>query len=119
LLNSLDEPSLDEPSLEKNEGQTLAAARPRRQPDDVFDALLEVCDYDRTELTAPARGQLNTATRHLRTLPGGPPSADEIRLRARRYRQRWPGVELTATALTKHWPALSRPPVATPTQRYF
>ncbi len=54
------------------------------------------------------RGQLNTALKAIRAaafseglLEDGLP--EEIRLRAQAYRERWPQLTLTPTALAKHW----------------
>jgi len=74
-----------------------------RQPDPIFEALVE-CVYGRAytdvELTRSERGRVNEAVKQLREIGA---DADAVREKAALYRARWPGVELTPTALVKHW----------------
>lgn len=89
------------------EPQTLAA-RPR---DELFEAVAEACDIDWHDLTKSARGQLNRAVRELRAVDATPA---EVHRRAAEYLRRW-AVDLTPTALAKHWPRLGTPaPVTIP-----
>lgn len=76
-------------------------AAPRR--DELFETVAEVCSVDRETLTPSARGELNRATKELRGVGATP---DEVRGRAARYRVKFPGADLTPSALAKHWPKL-------------
>jgi len=75
-----------------------------RQRDLVFEALAEACDIDMAELTKPARGALNAATRELRLLDA---TAEDIHRRAGAYRAKMPDVAITPSALVKWWPTFS------------
>lgn len=86
--------------------------RPR---DELFDSLISVLELDTSELTTSARGPLNRALKDLRSVGATP---DEIRLRAGRWSEHFPGATLTGPALAKHWPMLARPsPTRTTTGR--
>ncbi len=74
--------------------------RKQRAPDALFDALAEACQIDPADLTPSARGALNRALKDLRAVGATP---DEIHRRAGQYRQMWPAVTLTPTALARHW----------------
>jgi hypothetical protein len=79
-----------------------SASRARR-PDPLFEALVESVygrSYTDVELTRSERGRVNEAVKQLREIGA---DADAVREKARIYRARWPGVELTPTALVKHW----------------
>jgi Helix-turn-helix domain len=86
-----------EPSLQPLRAET---ARPR---DELFEALAEVEHASLTDLTRSARGNLNAATKQLREIGA---TAEDVTVRADRYRRLHPTWELTAQALVKHWPSL-------------
>lgn len=82
-----------------------AAAR-KRERDDLFETLVEVCygvPHDQVQLTRSERGRVNAALKELRAVGA---TADEVRKRAEAYRRRWPGVDLTPTALAANWAKL-------------
>lgn len=85
---------------------TCAAEAPRkaRRQDHVFEALAEACGLDWKALPQTARGSLNKAAKELRDIDATP---DQIHARARAYRQRWPGIDLTPMALVKNWGQVS------------
>jgi hypothetical protein len=97
-----------------------------RQPDPLFEALVECVygkPYSDVELTRSERGRVNEAVRQLREIGA---DATAVREKASLYRARWPGVELTPTALVKHWhlfetgasaPSLALVPRAAPNGR--
>jgi hypothetical protein len=79
-----------------------SASRARRS-DPLFEALVESVygkSYTDVELTRSERGRVNEAVRQLREIGA---DAGAVREKAALYRARWPGVELTPTALVKHW----------------
>ena len=83
---------------------------PRRSKDQLFEALVEVCygrPYGETTFTPAERGRINAAVKQLRTV-GATPA--DVRERAARYRARWPGVDLTPTALAANWQVLANGP---------
>lgn len=72
----------------------------------VFEAVAEACGLDwRNDLTESARGALNKAVERLRKVGATP---EEVARRAGSYRRRWPNVDLTPSALEKHWPQLAQ-----------
>lgn len=72
-----------------------------RQPDYLFEAVVEACRLgDWKTLTRAERGPLNRAVRELREVGATP---EEVRVRSRRYRQTWPRIELTPSALVANW----------------
>lgn len=83
--------------------------RKRTMRDDVFDALLTVDGVEvGTKLT---RSQGSLYGKLARELIEVDATADDVDVRARRYRSLHPSWELTASALVKHWGSL------TPTKR--
>lgn len=97
-----------EPKTEPKEELAKTPAKPRPR-DLVFETVAEVCGIDwRNDLTPSARGQLARAVRDLKLVGAEP---DEIRARSENYRRTYPGISLTPTALTKHWPQLARAPL--------
>jgi len=75
-----------------------------RAPDLAFEALEKATDANRMM----ERGKLNTALAAIRYAweqEGGLPEdlPDEIPLRAQAYREMWPEMALTPTALAVHW----------------
>jgi hypothetical protein len=87
--------------------ETTERGKPPREPDVVFEAVCEVTGIDSRALTATARGPLNRAVAELRKVGATP---DEVRRRARRYRETFSvDIALTPMALAKHWPTLGAP----------
>lgn len=76
--------------------------KPARKPDEVFEAVAEVCGIDWHELTPSSRSVLGKSVKDLKLVGATP---EEILNRALIYKQRF-GVALTPTALAKHWPSL-------------
>lgn len=101
---SATQPVLDPPLVEtSNEVSTRRQPEKRklqRRRDALFDALAEACQLAPEDLTPSARGALNRALKDLRAVGATP---DEIHRRAGQYRQMWPAVTLTPTALARHW----------------
>jgi hypothetical protein len=76
------------------------------------EAIMSVCKLAQTDLTASARGAVNSAVKQLRDAGASP---GEIEARAEIYRRLYPDAVLTPLALVKHWPALTQhsiPPTA-------
>jgi hypothetical protein len=83
--------------------QTLAPAKPTREPDLIFEALVQACGLDMDELTSSARGAANKAAKELRDIGASP---EGIHARARLYVQKWPDASLTPSALAKNYAQL-------------
>lgn len=79
----------------------------KRKPDPLWDALAVVLRVQPE--TKSERGRWNAALKEIREADGTP---DDIKRRAKVYREIWPGVSLTATALAANWGTLR--PKATP-----
>lgn len=79
------------------------ATRPK---DELWEALVAACGADSTQMTKSERGRYNHALKELRDVSATP---DDIHIRSNRYKQKYPNIDLTPTALTAHWSAL-RPP---------
>jgi len=75
-------------------------AKPAKEPDLVFEAVAKACGLDWAKLTKSERGALNNAAKQLRDIDATPA---DIQARARKYRERWPGIDLTPMALVKNW----------------
>lgn len=92
----------------KRDTSNEASLLPIRPRDEIWDAL-------ENELgpvaTKSERGKRNNVVKQLRDI-GATPA--EIRDKCRAYRTRWPGIELTDTALASHW---SKVEMALPTGR--
>jgi hypothetical protein len=69
------------------------------------EAIMTVCKLAQTDLTASARGAVNSAVKQLRDAGASP---GEIEARAEIYRRLYPDAVLTPSALVKHWPALTQ-----------
>jgi len=85
-----------------------------RQPDELFDAMTEVCGIQPCELTKSIRGQANRALKELREVGA---TADEVFRRAEVYQSMYPNNTLTPAALSKHWPMLRELRTPTAPQR--
>jgi len=91
------EPS-NEVSTPPNAPKT-ATPKPR-QPDPIWDALLEACPAG-SEMTKSERGRRNAAVKELREINADPA---DVRLVARRLREKWGGrVALTPSAIVTNW----------------
>jgi len=77
-----------------------ARKRAARKPDLVFEAIANACGIDWKALTKNERGALNNAASQLREIKATP---DDIQARAAKYRQKWPGIDLTPMALVNNW----------------
>lgn len=100
-------PDLDSDSdtdRDTDKNQNLApAARPA---DELFDAMVDVCNLDPAELTKSARGRVNRAVKELRDINASPQG---VRARAEVHRSRWPNAELTPTSLAANYAQLGTP----------
>lgn len=83
-----------------------APKKPRAR-DLTFEAMADACAMDLTQITSSARGALNRALREIREVrPDLTPEA--IRLAVSFYRSLHPSWPVTAPAIAKHWPELTR-----------
>lgn len=83
----------------KRREQNTNTARPRKV-DPIFDALVEAFGIDLSQITKPARGELNSAAKSIRDVGGTP---EQIHRAVRRYRAEWPDIACTPSAIVKHW----------------
>lgn len=102
VTSTTDPCTTDTPKRQESAIESVGSDEPRK--DLLFEALAEVCGMSLGELTKSARGSMNRATKELRDLSATPA---EVERRAQAYRKKYPGIELTPSALAKHWPALS------------
>lgn len=72
-----------------------------RQRDVLWDALEQVLGSSPS--TTSERGRWNKALKEIRDAGAQP---EDVRLRAREYKRRWPDVSLTASALASNWGSL-------------
>jgi len=87
------------------EGHQEKEPRPR---DELWEALLQACGIPLTApLSISARGAYNRAVKSLRAMQVEPPA---IYAHAQAFRQRWPQVTLTPTALERRWNECVAPP---------
>jgi len=80
-------PSLDQPSKNK-------------RVDELWEAMIEACGYELSDITASVRGRLNKALKELREVNA---TADQIRGAAAAYRKMYPNFTLTPNAMVSNW----------------
>ena len=68
--------------------------------DEIFDALIEVCEINVEAITKTARGPINRAVKDLRDVEATP---DSIRQVAKAYRKKWPEALITPVAISKQY----------------
>jgi hypothetical protein len=76
-------------------------------------AILQACGIVEAELTESGLGPVLKARSEILASGGTP---DEVARRARCYRNRFPGMALTPSALAKHWGSLGAPAITTESQ---
>jgi hypothetical protein len=81
--------------------------RKTRKPDLIWDAVIEACGLDATQLTQSARGAINKTVQQLKQVNATP---QDIHDRARQHLTKWPNVSLTPTSLAKNWAQLQAQP---------
>ena len=81
-----------------------------RERDHVWDALVDMCKADSSQMTKSERGRFNKAVKELKEVSATP---EDIRARAGRWRNKYPQLDLTPTALVAQWSTL-RPPSSRP-----
>jgi hypothetical protein len=97
-------PTRPDPDTEEADASSGGAAKPRkRKADPIWDALMAACDVDTTQITTSSRGAYNNAVKDLKAVEAKPA---QIILRARRFKDQWPGVKITPTALVRRWSEL-------------
>jgi DNA-binding transcriptional MocR family regulator len=83
---------------------TAQKAVKKRQPDPLWDTMLNVCGINPQTLTGTERGRVNRALKELREVNATP---EDIRARANAYKTKYPGAALTPTALAANWSQLT------------
>lgn len=98
--NSAPEPARETPSgaLVLIEPDTPHPRRPNYDP--LWEAVMDACAIDTTTITGSSRGAYNRALAELRGVGATP---DDVHVRARVYRVRWPDASLTPSALARRW----------------
>lgn len=81
------------------------AVKKERPADPVWDAVMDVCGIDQTTLNQSERSKYGGCCKLLKESQA---TADEIYVRAQRYRKRYEGIVLTPPALVNHWSSLSQ-----------
>lgn len=96
-------PTQDSEKPKGNATVAVAPSRPVRPPDEIFEALCEVCyGKPHDQITKSERGKLNTARNDLRSTPDATP--DEVRRRGLHYAVMWPDLDAPSpTALSGNW----------------
>jgi len=86
------------------QGNNTPSATPKRKPDPVSDAVVEL--FFGGTLAAPHRSRVGKIVRDFKALNATP---DEIRQRLERYRATWPNAKATPESLVKHWMEFAAP----------
>lgn len=102
VSNGEQTPPRPDPNTEEAKASSGAARKPRKQ-DPIWDALMAACDVDTSQITTSSRGAYNNAVKDLKKVDVKPA---QIILRARRFKEQWPGVKITPTALVRRWSEL-------------
>lgn len=76
-----------------------------RGPDECFEFLVAMTGATLQTVTKGMRGEINTALRDIRTVMPEV-TAKDMQRRADAYRQKWPNVTCSPSALAKHWGSL-------------
>jgi hypothetical protein len=79
-------------------------SRPRNE---LWDAVVQACGWDAEPMTKSQQGRTAAAVKELREIGASP---DEIKRRAGYYRVKYPGMDLTPTALSANWASIAQPP---------
>lgn len=95
-------------------GRELSGDGRKRPPDEVFEAIVEVCGWSLDAITDDARGRANRATKQLRKIEASP---DDIRTFATFWRLHHPDADLTPQAITGNWPRFKSGELMTPAAR--
>ncbi len=80
-----------------------------RKPDPIFDAVIQACGINPSELTDGARGAANKAVKELKAVGASPQG---IHARAKVHLDRWPQASLTPSSLAKNYAQLNAKPSA-------
>ena len=75
-----------------------------REPDALWDALMEACEVDTSRISKSARGAYNRAASELRAVSATP---EEIRLAAEILRRTWREGQITPSVLARRWPEIA------------
>ena len=85
--------------------KATSPAKKERPQDPIWNAVMDVCGIDQTTLNQSERSKYGGCCKLLKESQA---HADEIYLRAERYRKRYKGIVLTPPALVNHWSSLSQ-----------
>ena len=95
-------PTQPDPTVAEPKG-----ARPTGRPRNVlWDALTEACGWD-GKLTKSQQGRVAAAVKELSEIGASP---DEIKRRAAIYRAKYPGMDVTPTAMAANWASIGQAP---------
>ena len=97
----------DSASDSASASDTLAPPKATQKKDAVFDAVIESCGLDLSELTDTARGAANRAVKELKKVGATP---EGIHARARVHLEKWPDATLTPSSLAKNYAQLGASP---------
>ena len=96
------------PTISNHPVTISKSAAPAKRPRDLtFEAVADVCGWELHALTKQSRGWINGALPELRRLDATP---DQIKYHAGNYFLMY-GKRPTPSALVKHWPATTTPPL--------
>lgn len=82
--------------------KTKAPAK-TKEPDAIWEAVLDVCGINSSTLNSQERGKHNRAVKLIKESQATP---DDIYIRAQVYRRKFDGIALTPLALANHWSSL-------------
>lgn len=91
------------PPQDDTQTQVSNSSKTQRPKDEIFDALCLVCKINSAEVTKTGRGELNAAVKELKAVGATP---REIIRRSVVWKQKYPEILVTPSALKKHWAAL-------------
>jgi hypothetical protein len=80
------------------------AVRPRNE---LWDAVVQACGWDVEPMTKAQQGRTAAAVKDLRNIGASP---DEVKRRASHYKAKYPGMDVTPTALSANWASIAQPP---------
>jgi hypothetical protein len=87
--------------------QTQPSSGQKRPRNELWDAIVESCGWNNQPLTKSQQGRTAAAVKEL-TEVGATPA--EVKRRASHYRSKYPGMDVTPTALSANWASIAHPP---------
>lgn len=91
----------------KSNPKGTSGAKPPGNHQQLFQALAKVCGVDPSKVPRTESGRYGKAAKDLVEIEATP---RDVLVKARRYREKWPGIDITPTGLVANWGLLDAKP---------